>query len=255
MKLWLGLVFGSLVQSSVLPTDQIIRLARPLQIDEVNAVLAGSRAAVDGKTFLLSYGGRVDGIKVLMRGDGRPRTTRSEGIRSGGLMSAGVWSEWSDYFTDIVEYSGRRAQRCDGSTLPDEFVVTYEHTRSTDKWSAVAGTEAQSSHGFRVGIPAGNPVFDVLSGAVASVSAGQTKIIDGRTARAFTAPFSPLPTMYGVKDDNGPVHQTLWIDVDGLLPVQWDVTQAATVTYSLVFVYVPLDLLPPAGVEASNCVP
>lgn len=49
--------------------------------------------------------------------------------------------------------------------------------------------------------------------------------------------------------------ESLWIDTDTLLPVRWEVSQRQAVVGVAEFVYEPLDLRPPAGVETPTCIP
>jgi hypothetical protein len=218
------------VDPSVNSADQLIRLSRQLRPEEIAAVVAASRAEIDGKTFTYTSADRQDGMQVLMRGDGWPRIVRGErGISGGTVTSTGQSTEWSDYFIHIADYTGEKARRCDGSIIPGELVVTYDHSETADAWTAVAGTTARAARGFPAGVPVGNPVFDVLAGRVAAQSDAGTRLIDGRPERGFTAPLSPPPTTYGVPNPHGPVDQTLWIDIDWLPPVRRDVIEAGTV--------------------------
>ena len=99
-----ALIAAVALQPALPPADQLIRFPRSLQPDEVNAVLAASRAAISGKTFNLTYIGRQDGLQVLMRGDGWPQMVRSEGGMEFGLItSTREATHWSDYFIEIVD--------------------------------------------------------------------------------------------------------------------------------------------------------
>ena len=249
------LIAAAMFQSAASPADQLIRLPRSLQPDEVSAVLAASRAAISGKTFNLTHIDRQDGLQVLMREDGWPRIVRFEGGMEGGVVtSTGETTHWSDYFIHIVDYTGVQARRCDGSSFPGELVVTYEHSRAADAWTAAAGTSARSSRGFPAGVPVANPVFDVLRGTINVHSDSGVTMIDGRSARGFTAPLAPPPTTYGVRNPEGRIHQTLWIDIEWLLPVQWDVIEDGILRDSRALRYVALGLQPPAGIDAPRCI-
>jgi hypothetical protein len=258
MKPWAALMMVVAIQSPTLSPRQLATLARPLQPAEINAVLGASREAIANKTFTLSYLGREDGLEILMRTDGWPRIVRGEGDLEGlegGIVVAGAAAgavtatRWRDHFVDIVEYTGAAARRCDGATVPGELVVTYEHQRSTNTWTAHAGTKGQ-----RAGVPVFNPVFDVLTGRAPAVSE-ETTVTEGRTERGFTAPFSAPPSTYGLTDPTLRASQTLWIDVDSLLPVRWQVTAGGSVTDTRVLTYKPLGLRPPDGVEPPRCIP
>ena len=254
MKPWVALMIVVAIQSPTLSPRQLATLARPLQPAEINAVLGASRAAIANKTFTLSYLGREDGLEILMRTDGWPRIVRGEGDLEGGIVAgtaggAVTVTRWRDHFIDIVEYTGAAARGCDGATVPGELVITYEHRRSTNTWTAHAGTK-----GERAGVPVFNPVFDVLTGRAPAVSE-ETTVIEGRTERGFTAPFSAPPNTYGLTDPTLQANQTLWIDVDSLLPVRWEVTAGGKVTDTRVLSYKPLGLRPPDGVEPPRCIP
>lgn len=250
MRLWAAvLIFGAL-QLATLSPRQLVRLARPLQPPEVNAVLGASREAITNRTFVLSYLGQNDGLQILMREDGWPRFVRGEGGLRGGVVGGppgtpATITEWSDYFIHISEYTGAPARRCDGSTAPGELVITYTHARSTDTWTARAGTKG--------GVPICNPVFDVLAGRLPTVS-DETTQMDGQTVRGFTARFSCASGTYGLGESPTQASQTVFIDADSLLPVRWQVAIGPKVTDTRVLIYKPLDLRPPDGVEAPQCI-
>ena len=242
------------IQSLTLSPRQLAALARPLQPAEINAVLGASRAAIANRTFTLSYLGREDGLEILMRTDGWPRFVRGEGDLEGGSVAgtaagAVTATRWRDHFIDMVEYTGAVARRCDGATVAGELVITYEHRRSTNTWAARAVTK-----GERAGVPIFNPVFDVLTGKAPAVSE-ETTVIEARTVRRFTAPFSAPLNTYGLVDPTRQASQTLWIDVDSLLPVRWEVMAGGNVTDTRVLNYKPLSLRPPDGVEPPRCIP
>jgi hypothetical protein len=254
MKPSIALMIAVAAQSFALAPRQIATLARPLQLVEIDAVLGASREAIANKTFTLSYVGRDDGLQILMREDGWPRIVRGEGGLEGGIVggtaAGGVTSTgWRDYFVHLVEYTGAVARRCGGATVPGELVITYQHRRSTNTWSAHAGTRGQGG-----GVPVFDPVFGILSGKVAVVSE-TTAVTDGRTVRGFTAPFAAAPNTYGLDGAPAQPTQTLWIDVDSMLPLRWEVTDRSKITDTQVLDYKPLDLGRPTGVEPPQCIP
>jgi hypothetical protein len=222
-----------------------MRVERPLEADEINAVLAASRKAIANKTFILSYPGRNDGLEVLMRPDGWPRLVRAAGEGRGGVVSTdGSW-QWSDYFIDISHYTGRPAQKCDGSTTAGELVVTYTHTASTNKWTSRADT--------RGWVPVCNPVFDVLSGAAPATSVAPSVLAE-KAVRGFTAAFTCPAGTYGLSHADD-VTQTLLIDADSLLPVRWQVVEDRRLSDERLLKYTPLQLRVPNGVAAPQCIP
>jgi hypothetical protein len=253
-SMFIALIMVAIQSATTLSPRQIATLDRPLESAEVEAVLAASREAIADKTLTLSYPGRQDGLQMLMRRDGWPRIVRAEFELEGGTIDgtpagAVVSERWRDRFVAIVEYTGTAARRCDGATLPGELVITYEHRQSTDVWTTDAGT-----HGRRAGVPIANPIFDVLSGKVPAVS-GKKTVIDGRVVREFTAPFSAPSNTYGLGDPPAQATQTLWIEVDSLLPVRWDVTAESRITDTRVLNYSAFELRQPVGVEPPQCIP
>jgi hypothetical protein len=231
---------------------QLAHVPRPLQPAEIAIVLSGTREASAGKTFTLSFPDRVEGPQILMHGDGRPARMRTVyGISGGSVGGNGTHTEWHDDFIDLVDYTATAAKRCDGSPVTGELVITYQHRASTDAWTARAATTAVDLNGLPSQI--GAPIFNILSGTT-PVSSDVVRETDGHLARALTAPFSP-PGNYGSGDSAAKPTESLWIDVDSLLPVKWEVMLEGRVGYELVFTYAPLDLRPPEGVEAPRCIP
>jgi len=48
--------------------------------------------------------------------------------------------------------------------------------------------------------------------------------------------------------------QRLWIDTASLLPVRWEVSEGGTLTNHLDFEFESIDLRPPAGLVAPECI-
>src|SRR6185295_3463245 len=159
-----------------------------------------------------------------------------------------------DDLINLIDYTGRPARRCDGSVEPGELVIEYEHRRSTNAWTAKARA--------RTLMEVGAPIFDALSG-VTRVESGERKQIGGRWARAFRAPW----TLPSGAQPGGPLPagatQTLWIDVESLLPLRWGVSLPAAPEhgtppipdYGLSFTYdASIDVRPPDGVAPPDCI-
>jgi hypothetical protein len=253
MKFLPAVVIVAAIQAITMSPRQLVRVARPLEPAEINALLGASRDALAQMTFTLTYLGREDGLQILMREDGWPRLVRSEGRVEAGIATstpngAVTTTDSSDYFVHIVDYTGAPARGCDVSAVSGELAITYTHTGTANAWTAHAGTTDRGA-----GVPICNPVFDVLTGGVPAVS-GETTQIDGRTVRGFSAPFSCPPNTYGL-DGSAQASQTLFIDVDSLLPVRWQVTAGRNVTDTRVLTYTPLGLRAPDGVAAPRCIP
>jgi hypothetical protein len=253
MKSWPAFAVVVAVQAIAQSPRELARLSVPLQPTQIGVILKGSREAIADRTFTLSFPDRDEGPQILMRGDGRPARMRTVYGISGGTVGAdGSGTQWHDDFVDVVDYTGAPAIRCDGSAIAGELVITYQHRASTNAWTTAAATTAVDWNGAPVQI--GEPIFGILSGTtpVSSASVPQTR--GGHLARAFTAPFVGLAGR-GLGDSPASAMQSLWIDVDSLLPVMWEVSVGSGPSYELVFNYNPLDLSPPEAIEPPHCIP
>ena len=101
------------------------------------------------------------------------------------------------------------------------------------------------------------------------IASGERRQISGRWARAFTsrwappAPSSfaepelligdPLPNVVGEPTPSDAV-QSLWIDIESLLPLHWEASNRGSLAYGYDFRYQAADLRPPAGVDAPDCI-
>ena len=111
-------------------------------------------------------------------------------------------------------------------------------------------------------------LFEMLQ-AGASITSGERRRIGDRRARAFnsawTRPASltfsspplvtgdPIPNVVGIPaPDETP--QSLWIDTETLLPLRWEVSNLGQTTFGFDFSYASIDLRPPPGVEAPECI-
>jgi len=179
------------------------------------------------------------------------------GIQGGSVNGDGNRTEWHDDFVDIVDYTGTRPRRCDGTPVSGELVITFSHRASMDKWTTTAATTAVGWDGTPIEI--GAPIFGMLSGATPVSSSDVVQQAgDGRVARAFKAKWSrPTGSARGGDEvgDATAATQVLWIDGDSLLPTKWQVTVDDKAGYELIFNYMPLDLRPPEGIKSTNCIP
>lgn len=254
----------ALVAQALNPSPRVlVNAARPLVAAEVAAVLTASRQAIDGKACRLSYGAGGPGPEVLMRSDGRPRFMRlasGVNVNSASISASGDGTatrretQSRDDLINFIDYTGRPARRCDGSVEPGELVIEYEHRRSTNTWTAKAR--------LRTPMEVGAPIFDALAG-VTRVTSGERKQVGGRWARAFAAPWTLPPGA----QPGGPLPagatQTLWIDVESLLPLRWGVSippapergMPAIPDYGLSFTCdASIDVRPPDGVTPPDCI-
>jgi hypothetical protein len=107
----------------------------------------------------------------------------------------------------------------------------------------------------------------MLRGAIA-VTSGERRRMGDRWARAFVALWSPpvdratekplltgdpLPNVAGDPRPNSAM-QSLWIDTEWLLPLRWALSGAGRLNYRFDFSYGSIDLRPPEGVDAPQCI-
>jgi hypothetical protein len=239
---------------------EILKTDRPLQADEVAIVLAAARAAISGKAVRLSYVPDGPGPEMLIGKDGRPRYVRTASgydYRSGRVAADGNGNRSQDESSghvDVVnftEYTGRVARKCDGTPLKEELVIEYERRSVDDRWNA----KARAATSREVGMP----VFDILAGAT-KVELGGTRSFGDRVGRALVAPWTlPAGAIGGPVPDG--VRQSLWIDTLSFLPLRWSISAPAggglpaIPDYGMSFTYdASLDLRPPDGVQAPDCV-
>jgi hypothetical protein len=241
------------------PPGVLIRESRHLVAAEVVQVLEGSRQAIAGKALRLAESPGQTAPEMIMGTNGRPRvlseTSGFEGSSWNGRGSPTTPLERTNvHVIHITEYTGRVARRCDGRVGAGELVVDYEHRTPPDQWYINARTRSQ--YDFAA------PAFDILAG-VTPVESGEIRTIDGHTARAFVGPWhAPRDAIY-VPSIPRSAAQSLWIDVESLLPVRWSIAiptgpgiGGATTPNSLAFLYDDsLDIHTPEGVTAPDCVP
>jgi hypothetical protein len=253
---------------------EILNLTRPLTRVEIALVLAASRQALSAKTFRLSFAPGDRGIEVLMGPDGRPKIARAAfGVEAGmvsgiatttsAAVAPATVTRWHEDLIHIVDYTGERAHRCDGSVEQGELVIEYEHHSSTNAWTATARRRGTRDLGW----PGIAPVFEMLL-ATAPMTSGERRQIGVRFARAFVSPWTPPPPdsrsqaprlgdpMPNVAGDPPPDDstQTLWIDTETFLPLRWEATKRGMVMNGFIMTYETIDLRPPAGIDAPACI-
>jgi hypothetical protein len=227
--------------------------------------LARSRQAIAGKTFHAVFSPGTAAADVRMGKDGRPRIVRwgPSAVEAGFVSSDGTGSHWTDVLTHVTEYTGRPARRCGAGAAPrGELVVGYEHRQSDNTWTATAFALAPDQN-----LPSGvDQALAMLRNARPITIGGQRRIGE-RPARELIAEWkSPYPAaepalitgdpLPNVKGDPAldETIQSLWIDTESSLPQRWEVTRRGIVQQGFDFRYETIDLQPPAGVRAPDCV-
>jgi len=249
---------------------EALNTARSLTTTEIATVLDASRQALTAKTFRVSFPPRGQGPEVLMGPAGRPKVIRTTYGIEGGVVSrtpggatSSTESLWHEDFISIVDSTDRPARRCDGLTEEGEMVIEYVLRSTTNAWTATARRRSARE----VGGPGIAPMFEMLLGA-APVTSGERRQIGGRWARAFVSSWTPPPApksqapiltgdpMPNVAGDPAPhdATQSLWIDTASLLPLRWEVSTRGMLTHGFNITYESIDLRPPAGVDAPECI-
>src|SRR5262249_32920117 len=160
---------------------------------------------------------------------------------------------WHKTVETIADYTGRPARRCDGTPLDGELVVEY---RSEDGQGWTAAARTATTHEVLT------PIFEMLDGG-AAMATGHVRTVGWRGARGRPALGSialdstvgnPLPgAATGRAAAAPPAAQVLWIDVDALRPLRWEVSLPGAPAYALMFTYdrVPTPKIPD-GVTAPD---
>jgi hypothetical protein len=248
---------------------ELLQVARPLTSAEIAIVLAASRDVVAGKTLRLTSVFNGQGPELRMGPAGLPTAVRSTSTIEGGMISVSadgtrpVSTQWVEEVTTFIDYTGSGVRRCDGSIEPGEMVIEYVRRGAGQKWTATARRRRDNDVG---GLGYAWP-FAMLRGAgsLASTEQGQ---ITGPPAHAIAAiwesPYTdnvqrttvigdPAPNVIGEPAPNESI-QTLWIDAESLLPLRWEVNKRGARSHRFDFIYEPIDLQPPAGVDAPACI-
>jgi hypothetical protein len=223
------------------------RLANPapLGADEITQVLDAARAAAAQRTFWVSssFAG-TPSLELLLGSDGRPVLIKV----TSGIDTSGAAQPARHVTVEVLtHYLRQPAVYCDGSSAPGELVAEYENVG--DGWTVSMRHSVDGSGEL-------TPISAALRGEVALVDAGALTIA-GRVARGLKAPWNPREPGGAIAPDAA---QTLWLDVESLLPLRWSVTMAVTAGATPVdygFFLVPddtIELRIPAGVRPPRCI-
>jgi hypothetical protein len=264
-------VVPALVAQALHPSlRELLTAARPLTITEIATVLNASREALTGTTLRVSSAPCGQGPEVLMGAAGQPKIIRTTfGMDSGivGGIVAGsarkpTETRWHEDVSTIIDYTRRPARHCDGSTEQGEMVIEYVYRSTTNAWTATARRRAD------VQARQVAPLFEMLVGATA-ISSEERATVHGRSARAFVSswtPPAPDPRSQLIRRTGDPVPnavgipapsdatQSLWIGTTSLLPLRWEASKGDTLVDSFDITYEDIDLRPPAGIAAPDCI-
>jgi hypothetical protein len=256
----LALAFSTLMQRAPSP-QELLRLQRPLSAGEIDTVVRGIRQALDGTTLRLRESRGAE-REILMGGTGTPRMTRSSHLCIGMADGECVASAASDppgvarvptRFVVLTEFTGEPARRCSGSPAAGEMVRQYVLNEATQTWTI-------SVHPTRPGQIFTPRPLELLRSTPLTI--GGSRPVGGRAARAILG----VPRQTGADDvvltgdpAPNPVEfipvESLWIDVDLLLPLRWEVSRRQATVAHADFLYEKLELQRPSGVEVPTCVP
>lgn len=262
------LVISLLLACAMNPSPRVVISApRPLTRAEIAHVLGASRQALAGRTLRLPPLSGGDGAEILMGGNGRPKIERSVSAVVGAIVpgmtppgSPGPAATEVHMETVVMEHTGRPARHCDGSVEPGEMLADYRLDGST--WRATARPQRPAGYGT-------GAVFAMLQDS-ADVTSGERGNILGRSARAFVSPWRPAPDPHAqppllagdpapnVRGEPPPGEdavQTLWIDMDSLLPLRWERSKRGSRLEGYDFRYETIDVRTPAGVSRPACIP
>ena len=172
-------------------------------------------------------------------------------------------NSWSESLSD---YTGRQAQLCSGAMIADELVLDYTAIFDASRFANAphlfndwiddgsgaklkAGARTRHSHELL------GDVFDMFA-AERGIAVGRTAIIDGHASRAFVKHSELRPGDYSADPIPPEVQDWLWIDVESLFLVRWEIRNAGVSTdYGYVFTHDPaLDVRPPDGIDVSTCI-
>ena len=244
-------------------TQDTLNGDRPVRGDRVAMVLKAVRRAVAGKALrLVRPGDRSDNslAEIVIGPRGVPQFMRRYLSYEGGMVGSSDGVPFSTHYrvegVVINEFIGGSPRGCDGTRRGGEFTIKY--TNEGHGWTATVETRRD------LGYPAG--AFDLLTGTLAS-EIGQRGFVGGRIARAFIAPWTPprpdgraqpplvigdpFPNVRGAPPRRAETTQKLWIDVESLLPLQWE-----TPVDAFAFRYDPtIAITRPDGIVPPACLP
>jgi len=267
--LLLVLAVASAGQASCATTQDLLKGDRPIRADKIATVLKGVRAALAGKALRLVRPEDQSGnslAEIVIGPHGVPQFMRRHLSYDGGMVSGvvgvGGTVDTPPVIThfhveaDLInEFTGGPPRGCDGTPRTSEFIVEYRN--EGHGWTTTV--KATRDLGYTAG------AFDILTGALAS-EIGQRGFVGGRIARALVAHWTaprddraqptvvigdPFPNVRGKPPRRTETTQKLWIDVESLLPLQWE-----TPVDAVAFRYDPtIAITRPDGIEPPACVP
>ena len=153
----------------------------------------------------------------------------------------------------LRHYTYRPAEYCGGGlTGPAGGDLVEEYAERPDGWVTAARAATPIEPTPRL--------FDVLTGDAELVDAG-TRIVGGAVVRGIQAPWKAVrietPTFRTEGPDIPDTTQTLWIDVETLLPMRYEIAVniagIGDYGYNMELTDGP-DLRPPATVKAPGCI-
>lgn len=256
MKLTLLALASSMLLQGGTPRD-LLKLQRRWSGAEVRRVVGGIHEALAGKTFRLVDKFHRE-LEVLMGRDGLPRMVRIRG--QGERVIGGVGGETGttrgfrlpDVFVSVFEYSRAPARRCSGGPAANGMVIEYLLNLTTGVRQVTA--REPGARDAAMARP-----LEMLR-APDTLASGGSRRIGSRNARALVSTL-PMPDNVVLTGDPAPDPaefvpiQSLWIDVDSLLPLRGEVHQRQAMVYAIDFVYDQFDLQRPPGFEIPMCIP
>jgi hypothetical protein len=271
----MAVVPALLTQAANPSPPNLLSAARTLTKTEIETILSASRQALVAKTFHLAFIPGNQGLDVLMGRAGEPKIIRWAGAVEGGTVGGVVFDDvtsrrpvetethWRREFVVVIDFTGRSARRCGESAGQGELVVEYKLDVPTKEWT----TTARQRYARDFGGPGIAPVFEMLQGD-GPIASGERRSISGRSARALISPWTPptltfvepplltgdpIPNAVGKPAPNDAV-QSLWIDIESLLPLRWEASKRGSLAYGYDFRYEAIDLGPPAGIDSPDCI-
>jgi hypothetical protein len=220
----------------------LVKAPWPLTPVEDARVLRAVRMAIAGKGGRLisaadEAAGRA-GMEFAVGPDGRLRFLRSSGGIEGGIVrSDGTSTTFTREYVTITHLTGRPARGCDGAPRTGQLIIMYQN--EGDGWFAIARTQVYAA--------SATPLDDFLAGDL-RVDSDELQMIGDRPARVFVAAWTmPARTAEEAakqgpeyrSDDGGRtwtkplpadtprLAQSLWVDTESLLPVQWALMSVA----------------------------
>lgn len=266
----LAVVALACLEACALSLGDVLRADRPLTASEIARVLRAARDALAGTTWTLEPGTGRPGMEVRMAPGGLPRAIRYTLETEGGFVTGEPGRRSRDVSTSrvttLIDYAGRPGRRCAGGGPVGELVIEYSRAGTNDAWTARARRRTRVD----VGLPGVVPFFELLQGQ-GRITSGARQLVAGRPALALIAPYAPPgapggyaperigdppPNVVGEPAAGGnvePGRQTLWIDVESLRPLRWELSERGQTTFGYDIVHAPIDLQPPTGVTQPQC--